>query len=119
MKSKYSLRDKEDTQTGLIKNETKDKSIILKNNLIFVDSRDCIGLRSLEDSQNYSQGRGLRPASFGRIMNILNVTPNVIIIDKTVEEARIKNGDRVILSDINQVFMVSNASGNSFSLWYK
>jgi hypothetical protein len=118
--SSRSLRDKSDADTGLVKEYSDSKEVTTRKNLVYIDSRDCVGSQSLEDAQNFFEGRGGRPASSGRIINILDTSPILVTIDTTCEIARLRNGDIIIISDvsknINGRYSVNNAVGTSFEL---
>ena len=109
-------------------NNEKEYLVIRERNL-FVDSRDCIGITSLKDSQNYCQTIGLRPFSSGKILNLTDNSPVIVTIDKTVQEARLKENDKVTIkcnfrpsNDLRKInfdektFVIKNLNGNQFEL---
>jgi len=120
---KFSLRDKDDKKIGLLKVNSEEKEITVRTNMFFVDSRDCIGEISLQDSQNFSEGRGQRPSVTGRILEIQDTTPITVIIDKNVNEYRLRNNDRIFISGVylndfaNKEYSIIDVVGSSFKLY--
>lgn len=96
--------DKEKESTGLYyKENPEEKKIVVQDNLIFVDSRDCVGERSLADSRIFFLGTGGRETVSGLISNttgkgvspITITTQGILIIDELI------NGDTVIIYGVH------------------
>jgi hypothetical protein len=123
-KNPMSLIDKIDTDRGLAKIATSDKQISVRDNLVFVDTRDCVGRQSLIETQNFAEGRGSRNLSSGYIKNVTGtgISPIVVTIESTTSEKRLKDGDFVKINDVigntnaNGNHKIINVSGSTFSL---
>lgn len=127
-KNEIFLRDIQDQSVGLKPTTMSDSQITIRENLFFVDSRDCIGLQSLQDAQNFSLGRGARKSSSGNILNISDTSPIVITIDKTTQEVQLKDNDKIEISgtyanngqgsiNINGIYIITNVGYNTFELY--
>ena len=97
----YGLRDKQDQDSGLTL-ENVDKKIVVRDNLIFTDTRDCIGQNSLIDTQEVFKLNGGRGPFTENISSVtgLGIAPIVISSTGTVTGAQLKNGDKVAISGI-------------------
>lgn len=106
----YGLRDNIDDSTGLTWGKS-DKKIITRNNLIFCDSRDCIGQQSIRDAQTVFVTRGGRGEISGNISTTtgLNVSPIVITTIGELTDEMLRDGDRV---NISRVQGNTSANGN-------
>lgn len=119
-----SLIDKIDTDRGLAKIHTDEKQISVRDNLVFVDTRDCVGGQSLIETQNFAEARGSRPESSGHIKNTtgIGISPIIVTIESTTEEKRLKDGDFVIIANVmgntnaNGNHKIMDVSGSTFSL---
>lgn len=120
-----SLVDKIDMDYGLRMKNSDQKDVTVRENLLFVDTRDCVGQHSLNDTQLFFEGRGGRPETSGYIQDMTGkgVAPIVVTIRETTEEKRLKDGDIVTIAGVNGNtnangdFRITNVSGSSFTLF--
>lgn len=99
--TKGGYQDKEDSASGL-QWEHKGKRIVERKNLVFCDSRDCIGTQSLRDSQLSYESRGGRGEISGSIRGAAG-TPIVVTVSGTLTENQpdsLRNGDKLFISKI-------------------
>jgi len=105
----YGLRDKVDDNEGL-KYGPSDKKITVRNNLIFCDSRDCVGERSLAATQLVFSNNGGRNDFVGNITLTtgVGVSPITVTISKGITiPSDLKVGDIV-----NVVNVKGNTNAN-------
>lgn len=120
-----SLIDKYDKDIGLMSEKTDTKQITVRDNLVFIDTRDCVGKQSLLDTQLFFEGRGGRPESSGFIKNTTGtgVSPITVTIVGSTEEKQLKNGDVVRITDVlgnksaNGEFQIRNVTISTFELY--
>ncbi len=113
------LRDKDDQRRGFVAQQGK--QISLYTNLVYVDTRDCIGERSLNDTKTSFYESGFRQEASGYINNtsLENSYPTTIY---AVNTDLLKNEDIVIISNvqgninINGSFKINNVTSNSFDI---
>jgi hypothetical protein len=118
----YGLRDKNDQAFGLIQQNPSDRQYTLLENMVFADSRDCIGVQSLKDAQTYANVVGKRASASGYIVNITNigVYPPVITFDST---SQLKDGDIIVIQGVsgntsmNGQQSIYNISGNTANIY--
>lgn len=86
------------------------KNIIVKKNLLFCDSRDCVGTQSLQDAQLVFRGRGGREQATVKIKTTTGsgVSPIVVTVQGVLLSKEFRNGDEV---SISQVQGNTNANG--------
>lgn len=120
---KYGLRDKTTATTGLYLDKGT-KQIITRENLVFVDSRDCIGEKSLQDAQAVYVARGGKVEIAGNILTTtgLGVTPIRVTVNLTLTDTTMEDGDKVSISGVsgntaaNGLWEITNLSTNQFDL---
>lgn len=113
------LRDKDDQKRGF--SSQQGRQISVYTNLVYIDTRDFIGERSLMDSKNLFYDYGGRQEAFGLINNtsLENSYPTIIYTSST---SLLKNGDTVIISNIqgntnvNGTFKIFNVQPTNFSI---
>lgn len=98
------LRDKIDKNRGLLPNDSR--QITTFQHTIQIDSRDCVGTRSLENAKQVCMQNGLRADYAGNIRAIYNNLSSLKIA--IVQTNQIKNGDFVV---IKYVQGIPNANG--------
>ena len=111
---KYGYRDIQDKDRGLAFGKS-DKQIVVRDNLVFCDTRDCVGEQSIKDTQAAFQlnGGGAFTQNISSVTG-LGVGPIVISSIGDVTSAELKNGDRVVISGVqgntaaNGVWKISN-----------
>lgn len=96
----YGLRDKTDQASGLSQHNPTDRQYTTLENMMIVDSRDCIGVQTLKDAQIYANVTGKRSDASGTITNTtgLGVSPPVITFNST---ANLRNGDIIFIQGVN------------------
>ncbi len=97
MNHNFSLRDKTDQGPGLVSRNPEENQFTTAENMLFVDTRDCIGTQSLADARAYFSFTGGREAVYGSIVStsIVGVYPVVLTLN-SVDGLRI--GDKLIIS---------------------
>jgi len=98
----YGLRDKGDAGEGLELGSSNNKRIVLRKNLIFIDSRDCIGESSLRDAQSVYLARGGKKEVAGNVITTtgLGVSPITITVNVNLSSNSVTNGDTVSISGV-------------------
>ena len=98
--SNRGFRDKEDKNSGLYK--TSGNNITVRNNLIFCDTRDCVGANSIRDTQSIAEIRGTRPEFYGTIKNVSGdgVSPILITCNSIISNNELKDGDKVSITGV-------------------
>lgn len=98
----YGLRDKGDGGEGLELDSSNNKRIVLRKNLIFVDSRDCVGEASLKDAQSVYLARGGKKEVAGNVITTtgLGVSPITITVNVNLSSNNVTNGDSVTISGV-------------------
>ena len=115
----YGLFDKADVGVGLEWDKSH-KRITQRNNLIFVDTRDCIGSTSLKDAQDVYVGRGGNREQAGNITNVTGngVSPITITTDTFEISSTLANGNKVSISGVagneaaNGIWEITNLTNN-------
>ena len=97
----YGLIDKQDQSRGLNLVESK-KRITVRDNLVFCDTRDCVGTQSLLDTQGIFKIRGGRSELSDNVLTTTGdgVSPIVITSVNTIVTNELKNGDRVSITGV-------------------
>jgi hypothetical protein len=105
------FRDIQEKERGLEIRDSDEKRITVRDNLIFCDTRDCVGLQSLHDTQNIFKIRGGRSDFSENILSTTGdgVSPIVVTVVGTVAEFNLKNGDKVDISGVQ-----GNKAANGF-----
>jgi len=95
----YGLRDKVDNSTGLVQTNPLNPQYTTLENTITVDTRDCIGVQSLEDARNWFKFLGGRPEASGTVVTTtgLGISP-VVVTFNSVDG--IKDGDIVFFEEV-------------------
>jgi len=98
----YGLRDKGDAGEGLELDSSNSKRIVLRKNLIFVDTRDCVGENSLRDAQSVYLARGGKKEVAGNVITTtgLGVSPITVSVNVNLSSNNVKNGDTVSISGV-------------------
>lgn len=92
--------DKQDGSHGLVYESNK-KRIIVRNHLIFCDTRDCVGEQSLLDTQIVSLGNGTRADYAASIQNTTGVSPIKVTLTTAINSITdLKDGDTVTISGV-------------------
>lgn len=108
---KFGLRDKIDQGTGLVNRKTKDIQVTSLKNMIYVDTRDCIGEQSIKDAKTFFIAKGGRKYDFGNVVSSSDTTPNVLTLNST---EGLRNGDTITINgargntNINGVQVISS-----------
>lgn len=116
-----SLRDKKDANKGLFKIYDKSRQITTYEHIIQIDTRDCIGKKSLEQARQSFYNEGGRNEETGMVIRTtgIGIFPTTII---TVTTSSLKNGDIVKISDVqgntivNNEWKISNVTLTSFDI---
>lgn len=111
----FGLVDKEDQNKGL-KPKNASKEIVVRKNLLFVDTRDCVGPQSLRDAQLAFKGRGGRDKFSKHIKNVTGEGVAPISIELDGINNKIRNNDEVSISQVlgntaaNGLWRITNVS---------
>jgi hypothetical protein len=116
-----SLRDKRDNTRGLLRKNEKSKQITTFGHIVQIDTRDCTGKDSLEQSRQAFYSEGGR----GEAVSIITHTTHegvypITVITNTTET--LKNGDIVTISGVqgntvtNGDWKISNITLTSFEI---
>lgn len=81
--NQWGLRDKVDQATGLTQVNPLGPQFNTLEYMITVDTRDCIGTRSLDDARAIAVARGEYPAVQGSVTDITPGYPTVITLSRT------------------------------------
>lgn len=92
------IRDKYDSGAGLSQTNASDIQITTVEHTLIVDTRDCIGMQSLEDAQAAIEFNGVRTDARGFLINATNTTPIVITLDSVLN---LKNGDNIYINGVS------------------
>ncbi len=92
------FRDRIDSGSGLTKVIPTNRDFTSLEHTIIVDSRDCIGDKSLQDTKTYAESIGIRGLLSGKVVNITNTYPPVLTLEYTLEAP--KDGDTIILQGV-------------------
>lgn len=94
------LRDMYDSGKGMFI-EDDGKKITLRDNMLFVDSRDFVGMQSLFDAQSYFNNKGGKKDISGNIRYTTGngVLPITVTSYDSIEG--IENGDTIAISDVS------------------
>jgi hypothetical protein len=92
----FGLRDKYDQGAGLVQVNPNEVQITALEYTLIVDTRDCIGIKSLKDAQAVFESKGGRPEAYGTIVSMSGsgVSPISITFDSV---DNIKDGDTLII----------------------
>jgi hypothetical protein len=101
------VRDKTDNSSGFRLANSNSKETTVRENLLFVDSRDCVGIQSVKDSKIYALSIGLRDNFTTSVVTTtgLGVSPVVISIPSiqvgsTSLTTILKAGDKVTINGV-------------------
>lgn len=96
---RFGLRDKYDQSSGLSQKSPEDAQLMTEEHTLVVDTRDCIGINSLNDAKTYFEFNGGRKAAFGTVINVtgLGTNPIVVTFDSV---SNLKNGDVVLIKNV-------------------
>ncbi len=90
--------------------DSDDKQITVRDNLIFCDTRDCVGSQSIIDTQSLFKFRGGRGEYSDNILNTSGVGITITIHTLLANPANyLKNGDKVSISGVQ-----GNKAANGF-----
>jgi hypothetical protein len=97
----YGLRDRQDNAVGLTWQKSE-KNITVKENLVFADTRDCIGEVSLRDAQTVFIGRGGKSEVTGFISTTTGagISPIVITSGTVLTTIDLNNDNKVSISGV-------------------
>ena len=95
----FGLRDKYDQGAGLVQVNPNEVQITALEHTLIVDTRDCIGERSLADTRAIFEARGGRAEAQGFITDVSGVGVNPIQITFDSVE-NIRNGDTVVIRGV-------------------
>jgi hypothetical protein len=109
----YGLRDKYDQGAGLSQTKPEDAKFTTHEHTLVVDTRDCIGIGSLNDAKTFFNFNGGRSASYGSVTSVtgLGINPIVVTFDSV---DNLKNGDIVEFKSVrgnthtNGIHTISN-----------
>jgi len=115
------LRDKLDNTRGLNKKDTSSREITTLEHIIQIDSRDCVGIESLNKARIAFEANGGRKEASNVILGTtgLGVSPIVVTIPYTTQ---LKNGDIVTLEGVqgntiaNNTWKIFGLGSGSFEL---
>jgi len=113
--SEYGFKDKQDINRGGLE-INKENNIVVRDNLVFCDTRDCVGTQSLLDTQNTARFRGVRPEYSFSVKTIsgTGVIPILVTATAVLETTQIKNGDKISISGVkgnkaaNGIWVIGN-----------
>ena len=96
---KEGLQDRSDNNTGGLR-VTQEKNIVVRENLIFCDTRDCVGQLSLEQATATFLKRGGRLQASGNITSTSGegIAPISIVFGNS--GSNIKSGDTIIIDSV-------------------
>lgn len=114
------LRDKEDQRRGM--SQQQGKQITVYNHLVYTDTRDCVGVQSLNDTKLNFYKNGGRSETDGSIYNtsLEGSYPTTIY---TYDTSGLKENDIVTISNVqgntnvNGTFKISNVTLLSFDIF--
>jgi hypothetical protein len=107
------LRDKYDAGSGLQQTNAEDVQFTTYETSITVDTRDCVGMMSLQDAQEYSIFKGSRDSTYGLVINASNTTPITLTVDSILN---LRDGDTIIVGGVkgntnaNGTFIISSVT---------
>jgi len=105
------LRDKADNNKGLVKKDTDSKQVTTYQHIIQIDSRDCVGIDSLACAKRAFEANGGRKEASGLILSTSGAGVFPIKIGTTTQSVsgnQLKNGDLVIISNVQGNTIVNN-----------
>jgi len=104
--------DKLDSGVGMKLATSSEKDITTRENLVFVDTRDCVGEQSLLDARSYFAGLGGRNPYSGKIITTtgLGVNPIEITSEEITDADSISSVDALIDGD---TITISGVRGNT------
>lgn len=119
--NQFGLRDKYDQSGGLMQVNPLEPQFTTLEQTIIVDTRDCVGVQSLEDARSVFGIRGGRASAHGNVVSAtgLGVNPISITVDSATNLA---NGDLVTFvgvqgnTIINGTFPITNLVGSTFDI---
>lgn len=112
---KIGLRDKWDQSSGLTQVDPNTVQFSVMDYTITVDTRDCVGIQSLEDAQTVATFNGVRDGASGTVVGGtgLGVSPIVLTLNNVLE---LRNGDTVTINGVggntaaNGTFIISSVT---------
>jgi hypothetical protein len=97
--NQFGLRDKTDSQSGLVQKNPLETQFTTLENTIYIDTRDCIGTQSLTDARAYFVSSGGRASANGTISSTTGIGTNPIVVTfNSVSE--LKDGDTIIINGV-------------------
>ncbi len=114
----YGLRDKQDQGSGLVQNNPEDRQFTLLENIVIVDSRDCVGKQSLADAKVYASATGKRPSATGTITNTTGLGSYPVVVTFNSTEF-LRNNDIIAIQGVagNTALLgqqrITNITGNT------
>jgi hypothetical protein len=116
----HGLRDNSDKKKGLIAGR-ETRQITTYDHIVQIDSRDCVGIKSLQDARQAFSAEGGRGEAVGLITHTSgkDINPTIII---TLTTETLKNGDIVSISNVqgntavNNDWRISNLTASSFEI---
>jgi hypothetical protein len=99
-KNQWGLRDKYDQSSGLTQVNPQERQYNLLENTLVIDTRDCIGTKSLRDARTVFIAKGGRGPAYGTILNVTATNPIVITFNSVSE---LRNGDVLIFQEIRGI----------------
>jgi hypothetical protein len=97
------LRDKADTTRGLLKKEAGTKNVTTYQHIIQVDTRDCVGIDSLNCARKTFETNGGRKEASGLVLGISGIGISPIKIGTSTSSVinnQLKNGDYISISGV-------------------
>ncbi len=113
------LRDRYDQGTGMSKTSAQNVQTITQEYNVVIDTRDCIGERSLIDAQYIASTKNIRPFAEGTITGVTNTFPVTVTATNT---ANLRNGDYIAIKGvvgamgINGKQYISNVTSTTFDI---
>lgn len=107
------LRDKIDNSRGLVEKDTEARQVTTYQHIIQIDSRDCVGIGSLECARSVFEANGGRKEESGQITGTspMGTYPTKIIVNTTsVNNNQIRNGDVVYISGVQGNTVINNSN---------
>jgi hypothetical protein len=91
------LRDRIDTGSGMVRENAQDVQITSQEYNLVVDTRDCIGEKSLIDAQYVAGTKGIRPFAEGIITNVVGSSPVTVTATNV---SALRDGDYVLIKGL-------------------
>lgn len=108
--NQWGLRDKYDQGGGLMQVNPLETQFTVLTNTIIVDTRDCIGKRSLTDARAIFVAKGGRGPAQGTITNVTAGNP-IVVTFNSVDD--LVNGDLITIQNVRGITNVNGVRGLS------